>query len=116
MIPKLAIEKAIEGGWQVPHVETEDELPAAIRFYLHGNEWAKIALDPTFWQALGKSLRGEIETHIYIKRVHAGKPHLGNVTITRPNRYSFNWRKHAHRFYDLILQGKDTEPFWQELL
>lgn len=49
-----------------------------------------IALDPTFWQALGKALG-------WNERYMSGYPV-------------------AHRFYDLILQGKPIDEFWAELL
>lgn len=52
MIPKLAIEKAIKGGWsdkrQAPHLAGGLGV-ALIQNYLP----AVIALDPTFWQVLG---------------------------------------------------------------
>lgn len=129
-IPKEVIELAISGGWEPLGADTHSRFKwrpetSIYRFWykelLTEGEWfadfskAEIALDPTFWQALGKSLRGEIKMHTYTKRIHAGKPELGSVTITRPNRYSFNWPKHAHEFLDLILQGKDTTAFWAEI-
>lgn len=45
MIPKQAIEKAIEGGWK----NSENIYP----------HWSVIAFDKTFWQALGKALGWE---------------------------------------------------------
>lgn len=98
-IPKEAIEKAITGGWTP---EGMDGLNIqfrnkSINFYVSGFLDVKgtfifthqeIALDPTFWQALGKALRWHPD-------------------------FCF---AAAHRFYDLILQSKDTDDFWQELL
>lgn len=122
-IPKSVIEKAVQGGWEPfkPVVVVGDGSWELIDFqiysYAHpGEEFGTariniyhIALDPTFWQALGKALGW-----------YAGK--------------SF-WEKHdlsdledkdnlcpicnAHRFYNLVLQGKadnDISRFWENLL
>src|SRR4051794_12707419 len=73
MIPKIAIEKAIEGGWkeslEIDKVEVlEPYAPGNPDFYrvaqVHCHHadmqlnysMAEIALDPTFWQALSKAL------------------------------------------------------------
>ena len=78
MIPNEAMFKAIEGGWKVPHVETPDELPAALRFYGHGTEWRKIALDSSFWQGLGNALGWRKKVDVYelgkkIKRLRTAR-------------------------------------------
>lgn len=108
-IPKSAIEKAISGGWYVGgkidyrflkegFVEiiptgledaSDDDLSERHKFTL-----AEIALDPTFWQALGKAL---------------GWPTIRSIEGQA-------WQRNAHRFYDLILQGQSTEEFWDKLL
>jgi|EndMetStandDraft_4_1072995.scaffolds.fasta_scaffold100223_1 hypothetical protein len=64
MIPKLAIEKAIEGGWQSPvHLVSETDESGRIVILSGYPEkvsvvWkhAEIALDPSFWLAFGKTL------------------------------------------------------------
>jgi hypothetical protein len=107
MIPKNAIEEAIEGGWCKNYGNGKNA------FYFHcGVNWvrvkvtgpddiarqftyAEVALDPTFWQALGKSL--------------GWKKERGRNTDNA-------WIFYARDFYDLILQGKDTAEFWKELL
>lgn len=88
MIPKEAIEKAIEGGWE-PY-KTRTTLP----------NWQITALDPAFWQALGKAL---------------GWPSVtpGNSVMTQE--FPQTWRYHALHFYDLILTGGDTAAFWKSL-
>jgi hypothetical protein len=95
MIPKQAIELAKRRGWK----------PAEYRHRLHYRTGGKngrgttqttsasiteheIALDPTFWQALGKAL-GWIKEY---------------------------WWPRAMKFYDLILTGGDTDAYWNELL
>lgn len=97
MIPKQAIEKALEKSWICKAcIEPEKNYP----WYEHA-----IALDPTFWQALGKALGWrEEEWH---------------PTRTYPDGSQKTWAgymPHAHRFYDLILTGGDTEKFWSDLL
>ena len=83
MIPKRAIELSIKGGWN-------DE-------WLVGDKrFADIALDPSFWQSLGKALGWKAEDD--------------------PTRIGYTWQGNASRFYDLILTGGDTKTFWDELL
>lgn len=89
-IPKNVIEKAIGGGWNWFGYYTHADNLAP----LHKAEYAEIALDPTFWQALGKSLGWD----------NRGK-HLDHVAFA-----------YARKFYDLILQGKPTEEFWNLIL
>lgn len=84
MIPKEAIKKAIEGGWK----------------YKSGSGWTVIALDPSFWQCLGKAL-GWADNKL---------PVLAHEPL------GYTRQKYAHRFYDLILTGGDTDAFWKELL
>lgn len=75
MISKLAIEKAVEGGW---FREWADQVP-----------WQSIALDPEFWQALGKSLGWKSD---------------------------LAWLHEGQRFCSLVLVGGNIEAFWNELL
>lgn len=112
MIPKLAIEKAISGGWK-PRGRDDVYLASFVQFGWSFNHkdtvplhafWTldyEIALDPTFWQALAKSL-GWGETEIFRWD--------GERMLT------MYWAHQAHLFYDLILRGYSTEAFWQELL
>jgi hypothetical protein len=105
MIPKAAIEKAIQGGWQ-PNVSEFREFVCyidAVNYLDAKGSWQvikyeEIALDPSFFQALGKALGLEksdrnTRTEIWLE-----------------------WKYQAHRFYDLILTGQPTEPFWEALL
>lgn len=91
MIPKQAIEKAIEGGWQ--HEIKDFAEYALATFNPSGIRWQVIALDKTFWQALGKAL-GWVPDYA----LEAG------------------WGHYAHMFYRLIHTGGDTEKFWADLL
>lgn len=59
---------------------------------------AVFALDPDFWVALGKALGWNTSRYEPIVKER------------------YEWEGNAHRFYDLILIGGDTEKFWQELL
>lgn len=96
-IPKNVIEKAIEGGWK--------NYPSDFGLndhYLVMHDIACItALDPTFWQALGKALGWKWSYRC---------PECKEVSDLP------TWEFNAKRFYDLILQEKPTEEFWSDLL
>src|SRR4051794_8317136 len=94
MIPKAAIEKAIEGRWTPP-------LPLVT--YPSFNKSA--ALDPSFWQSLGKALGWGKTDYCWGCGYDEGETISTDV-----------WFVNAHRFYDLILTGSDTDAFWKELL
>lgn len=107
MIPELAITKAFEGGWR-PYYDRRHNDD-------YGSwEWQGIALDSDFWQALGKSLGWGTSCWHYTERglyeVYR-HPAVCGLSSARSQ-----WQIQAQRFYDLILQGKDIAPFWQELL
>lgn len=106
-IPKEAIEKAIEGGWNpvgsnaLSVYEAVDPLRPQ-----------EIALDPTFWQALGKNLGYD-----------ADSTKIWNSTWVRQSFktekqlvLSDDWQNMALDFHDLILQEKDPTAFWDEIL
>lgn len=108
-IPKEAIEKAIEGGWcknygnGKPPFKHGVGRDAVTILYNEGGPiqtyyYAQIALDPTFWQALGKSCGWDKNASVY-----------SHTTMTQ-------WQQAAMQFYDLILTGGDTEKFWAEIL
>lgn len=110
MIPKQAIEKAIEGGWEsnLPSVvakSVDDHKEALHADILTKIMWAQFAplavCDPTFWQSLGKELGWSEVTP-------------GNAVMS--TYFPQTWRYNALRFYDLILTGGDTEEFWVKLL
>lgn len=103
-IPKEILELAVAGGWKdfrptiMPH-EVEDEPSAKFLQEIMWHEMyrEKIALDPLFWQALGKERGWEHEDTI--------KP----INEAR-------WIRYAMRFLHLILSHSDTAAFWQEIL
>lgn len=142
MIPKQAIEKAIEGGYG------QTEKP-------YSTNWTGMALDPIFWQALGKVLgwqtskyqacemrmpfysretmrdtgvivgesKDKKQWYIRWDTTTTGKPTKnGGLRQPYPKENiieiskSENWRLVATRFTDLILADDDTEKFWAELL
>ncbi len=90
MIPKQAIEKAIEGGWKK-------------KGYIDHYTDEIVALDPAFWQALGKALGWKTNK-------------LKSMEKQQPGDVFQHWYQRAMRFYDLILTGGDTEAYWEELL
>lgn len=86
-IPQEIIELSVNGGWNSKNSIIN----------------AKIALDPTFWQSLGRALGW---------RSYAPK----SFGVNDGRSLEPTYMDYAHRFYDLILQGKDPAPFWEELL
>jgi hypothetical protein len=95
VIPNNVVEKAIEGGWRDNKIRYQ-QIRAVTGTHMIPVE--VVALDPIFWQALGKSLGWREATHIVKEDIID------------------DWLKTAHRFYDLILQGQSTDDFWKELL
>lgn len=126
MIPKRAIEKAIEGGW-IPKVFQHCAFAGPIKVTsvyereVHfkvlvdvGKEkpvelkqeacLAEIALDPSFWQALGKALgwADDVANPFYVTN-------WGGIKM-------FRWQYRALQFTQLILTGGSTDAFWDEIL
>lgn len=105
IISKEAIEKAIEGGWDCKIVKQE---PLEMRRKNSEHiSHTQAALDPLFWQALGKSLGWEMIWN-------------GQYMNTRHNPKELvmveGWEYNAHRLYDLILTNGDTDAYWEEIL
>lgn len=117
-IPKEIIEKAIEGGWFGGYSFSQDKYEEGKYIFVMADDCTHeqfrqhqvrrlssedIAFDPSFWQALGKSLGW-------------------NYPVMRDGRWSPehslmpNWRDCAQDFYDLILTNKSTDQFWSQLL
>lgn len=126
-IPKEAIEKAIAGGWK-PKWDVFDFGKYHI-FYRYADEefeitHEEIALDPSFWIALGKALGWEKKMVVRRGMV------IGNFGWENPDKnirfygeemgagmdYMNPWIYYAHRFYNLVLTGCDTKAFWADLL
>jgi hypothetical protein len=96
MIPKEAITKAKEGGWD----------PG--RQYSPSN-WQFVTTRIDFWQTLGKALGPFAKGK--------GRLHLASPKGVAIADESLDWGRYtAHRFWDLVFQGKPTEKFWKELL
>lgn len=127
MIPKQAIEKAIEGGWKNAGYEMCDNCggsggvyPDATCYSCSATGYTKdisedwleasgfdIALDKTFWQALGKALKwGE---HWTVRTYGDEKDYMRRDIIE-------TWRYWADYYLDIVLTGGDTEKFWVDLL
>ncbi len=123
MIPTQAIEKAIAGGWKqgrefdlkfvghgfieeiIERVLSDDDLTHREKISLE-----EIALDPTFWQTLGKALGWEDD---------GGKNHDPQWTVeynVDVEHITAKWLNWQMEFNYLILTGGDTEAFWKELL
>ena len=90
---KLAIQKAIEGGYSKY---------LGVGYYLH-NRGARstLFLDPLFWQSLGKAL---------------GLKAVGVLTKEDKGELQDGWKFYWHRFIDHLAENKDPEEFFKELL
>jgi hypothetical protein len=91
MIPKCVIEKAMEGGWLERDRPLSPVPPDVLQSMI---DWESTALDPKFWQGLGKAL-GE-----------SGRAQSGEPLIFRE----------AKDFFGLVVRGDDTDNFWKALL
>ena len=99
MIPDEIMRLAQKGGYKID-LYWFSQLPQ----YAH----AQFIIDPLFWSALGKSLGWGKETYEDIRGGYTG-------TVHKIKSRTLGHEYHAHRFYDLILQGKDTTEFWKEI-
>lgn len=119
-IPQEIIAKAIQGGWEVFIAPNTGLIFYDQEFMFEADENA-IALDKDFWIALGKSLG--FGTHlkscrwIFIecsyKETHEYCPHPEHGCTCLRTR---TWRQFASRFFELIMEEKETDSFWQNLL
>lgn len=129
MIPERIIEKAIEGGWKSSWRKVNVD-SAFIRFttgeFNVRSAWMleRVALDPLFWSSLGKALgwnkkmvirRGTVIGNFCCPpsaeiRGECFEEMGFGMDYLDPQIY------YTHRFYDLILNGGDTDAYWQELL
>lgn len=130
MISKQAIEKAIEGGWNAPDVQIGfiEKHAVCLSLPIPGGArnaivytTAEIALDPSFWQALGKScgwiLSYEVTPEHQGEELCWCKPTVkvveGGEIIVHADRTPHGY---AHGFLDLILTNQPTDKFWEEIL
>lgn len=158
MIPKEIIELSIEGGWNpnayCDNIDSQpiitdrtklkpDVIKVAVDFLAITWAWQQIALDPDFWQALGKALgHGEAPFNRRVcwddltcrKGCQWIADGEGCSDDLRPGTRIPIWQFHALRFYDLILTGYHvgqldgspahsecltshcTVKFWQEII
>lgn len=101
-IPPKVIELAISGGW-------DSFFSQGFTFNSRGlfdvdtdfTSYEEIALDPLFFQALGKSLGWDDTTGFY-----------ADFQSKKYNQVGV----YAHTFYDLILTNQPTDTFWEEIL
>ena len=105
-IPKEAIEKAIDGGWY----NYPSDFNLNDHYVEKHDSSCMTALDPTFWQSLGKALGWPEEYAIRHKELPKNSVENFRLEIDK------NWQSHAIDFYDLILTNGDTEKFWSDLL
>lgn len=129
MIPKEIIEKAIEGGWKpliseggredkpIVHVSFGGDIGSTLvelwTYYKNGGgnltrrQIESIALDPSFWQSLGKGLGNKDE-------MRCDSPKCDTIQCEYAG-YK-DPRRMYENFCSIIWDGGDTEKFWSDLL
>lgn len=124
MIPKEIITRAIEGEWK-PNRPYLNTLTPSVRDVYAMMNWQEIALDPSFWQALGKALGWKDWFYSYYVANNGIKTFNGhwepveqfedipeylravkNAWI-RHEVDNPEWQSKAQQFYRLILTGGD---------
>lgn len=113
-----AIKLAIEKGGYKNNVESAKTDPSWYAYMaIHANGGTMVVCDPLFWQALGKALgwkdvfKNKKSMGLMEMCGHPYCPTEGNCKYQKPER-----SKYAHKYFDLLLTGGDTEKFWKELL
>ena len=110
----LAIQKAVEGGWD----SEECQVPIGARGrFNYDRAW----LDPTFWQALGKT-EGWAETMFPLTFSHR-EDGLNEETLYWKGENGHQYVPHLagkkyyqHRLIDAIQQGRSIDEFFGEIL
>lgn len=130
MITRQAIEKAIAGGWtgQYPaqfgkppvamfafKLSPQSDVEEVSRVIHKGGNAYKVALDPSFWQGLGKALGWEMAKECPCCHKEYEYCRCDNCSIQEGGKY-IEWQANARGFYDLILTGGDTKAYWQDIL
>lgn len=76
---------------------------------------SEILLDPLFWQALGKGLGWKEDakaTESYRGKEVLGPGHFGGGEIYLLG----EWAKQMHRFINHLIEGKEAEEFFKEII
>ena len=99
---KLAIQKAVEGGWNYWSMGGGAE---------NSPIWEKAFLDPLFWVALGKT-EGWNEYDPEDENHDCDRLGCSSVEHTVEDRYKLE----QHRLIDAIKQGRSIDEFFGEIL
>ncbi len=125
-----AIKKAIEGGWKkgwrFDHKDVVfvymEKVDASCKQPICAWMWERVALDPSFWQSLGKAMgwktrRKCCEGCGSKEKLINGEYHRICSSCNRGNPTLIaEWQYHWHRFIDHLIAGKDADSFFLELL
>jgi hypothetical protein len=113
---KQAIQKAIEFGWvgvnpfEINVNPHDEDLPKAMvevmQSIMRKPYISEVLLDKNFWQALGKSEGWEwfadiADYNVFMANRPEGKTH---------------WKIEMRNFIDHLIQGKDIDSYFKELL
>jgi hypothetical protein len=100
-----AIKLAIENGY------TRNGNSYPLEFFTEDPyERFRVVQEPLFWQALGKASGWGNDLWVgEMKRLVGDK--LAKVKWEIPD-----WQHHAQIYFDILMEGGDTEKFWKELI
>lgn len=113
---EIAVSKAIEGGWKNSKDKTNSTLTDG-----KGDVYFSLSpfLDPSFWQSLGKAMgwKGD-DIRLCVGCGRALKHNERNCKCGDGCFYYFNgqWAVEWHRFIDHLIEGKDANSFFANLL
>lgn len=123
-IPKQAIEKAIERGWKgrypsLPWKPHPDGIQYLAQESIVVVEWYAIALDPSFWQALGKALKFDQPIWDCHKLPEYKNARCENTEFCEYAGWK-SMERESLSFCEIILTSGDVEKyvdaFWADLL
>jgi hypothetical protein len=85
-------------------------IPPTLKGWKANVEFQKSLLDPLFWQALGKA-------EGWKKLRKAGGMELDKPVSPKQTMFlKPTWQRHMHRLIDHIIEGKDIDDFFNNLL
>lgn len=114
-IPKEIIKKAVSGGWKGWWDNSLGPVKI-IDNYSNSVGWEVVALDATFWQALAKACGWYDQPYLCKECGVVGTRTYNHMNDCKTRDRKGNWKDEALRFYDLVLNGKETTDYWTEIL
>lgn len=106
---RIAIEKAIEGGWKPHNGNVSAKEFIDNKTYLFKSERCLIFLDPFFWQALGKAEEWSISRIYWVEEINEHNDRTEYRIFKR-------WENEMHSFVDFLVRGFNADEFFKKIL